>query len=343
MALPSLAQRVLGWHAEHGRHDLPWQHPRTPYRVWLSEVMLQQTTVSAVIPYFQRFVQRFPDLQSLAAAPLDEVLSLWQGLGYYARARNLHACARRIQREYDGEFPANRQALEALPGIGRSTAAAICAQAFGMPEAILDANVKRLFSRHSAEPEWPGKTAAQKRLWDYAEAHLPQQNLADYTQGLMDLGAQVCTPKQPDCAACPLCQDCLARERELTEAIPAKAPRKSRSRRQRHCLMWLSRRPADQALWLERRPPSGLWGGLWCPPHSELLEVPPPTRDHALKIKHVFSHFDLHIYVMLEPPPSTPVQGVGEELEGRWVSPQNIDQYGLPTAVHRILEKLNHD
>nr|MBV6630282.1 A/G-specific adenine glycosylase [Oceanococcus sp. HetDA_MAG_MS8] len=343
MAPPSLAQRVLGWQATHGRHDLPWQHPRTPYRVWLSEVMLQQTTVSAVIPYFKRFVARFPDVGPLAAAPLDEVLSLWQGLGYYARARNLHACAQRIQEDYGGEFPANREALEALPGIGRSTAAAICAQAFGLPEAILDANVKRVFSRHSAEQEWPGKTAAQKRLWSYAESHLPSVRLPDYTQGLMDLGATICIPKQPRCGECPIADDCQALRQGLVESLPIKAPRKNRSRRQRYCLMWLSRRPKDQAIWLERRPPSGLWGGLWCPPHSELLEAQPPTQDHALKIKHVFTHFDLHIYVMLDEPPQPTANGVAEELEARWVTPQNMGQYGLPTAVHRILEKLSND
>lgn len=343
MAIPPLAQRLLGWQAQHGRHDLPWQHPRTPYRVWLSEVMLQQTTVSAVIPYFERFLQRFPNVTTLASAPLDEVLSLWQGLGYYARARNLHACAQRIESDYGGEFPASRSALEALPGIGRSTAAAICAQAFDMPEAILDANVKRVFSRHSAESEWPGKSAAQKRLWAYAEAQLPKAQLADYTQGLMDLGAQICTPKKPQCAVCPIHQDCQALQQGLVDSIPAKAPPKNRARRQRYCLMWLSRRPEDQALWLERRPPSGLWGGLWCPPHSPLVEAQPPTLDHALTIKHVFTHFDLHIYVMLEPPPKPTEQGIAEELEGRWVKPHNMAQYGLPTAVHRILEKLSHD
>ena len=360
---------MLAWHARHGRHDLPWQQPRTPYRVWLSEVMLQQTTVAAVIPYFHRFVARFPDLASLAAADLDQVLGLWQGLGYYARARNLHACARRVQAEHGGELPASREQLQALPGIGRSTAAAICAQAYGQREAILDANVRRLLARHSGEREWPGASAAQKRLWAQAEARLPDRALPDYTQGVMDLGAQVCKPRQPDCPACPVREDCAALAQSLTASIPAPAPKKSRPRPQRQCRMWVHRR-ADGAIWLQRRPEQGLWGGLWSLPQSPPRDVSPPgdvpqpgevgaaastpaeaapeaTADQGAPLpllRHGFTHFDLEIqpWLVEDAPPDAVAEpaAVYAQAGGRWVAPTELGEYGLPTAVRKILATL---
>ncbi|MGH8528857.1 MAG: A/G-specific adenine glycosylase, partial [Nevskiales bacterium] len=203
-----LAARVLRWYDRHGRHDLPWQHPRSAYRVWLAEIMLQQTQVATVVPYFESFLTRFPELQALAAASLDEVLELWSGLGYYARARNLHRAAVQICAEHAGEFPREFSAVAALPGIGRSTAGAILAQAFGQRHAILDGNVKRVLARYHAINGWPGDPQIAARLWHQAEQHLPQRRLADYTQALMDLGATLCTRRNPDCAACPLQRDC---------------------------------------------------------------------------------------------------------------------------------------
>lgn len=333
--MPDFAHRVLQWHAAEGRHDLPWQQGRTPYRVWLSEVMLQQTTVATVKDYYARFLARFPSVDDLAAAPLDEVLSLWQGLGYYARARNLHACARKVAHELGGEFPGSRLELEQLPGIGRSTAAAICAQAYGQAEAILDANVKRLLTRHNGITEWPGRSAIHNQLWDIAESLLPEANLANYTQGLMDLGAQICKPRQPQCAGCPVSTDCIALKDDLTQAIPARAPRKKKRRPHRYCRMWIHQRE-DGAIWLQKRPPVGIWGGLWCLPQSEPTETPDTAGDLPT-LKHVFSHFDLTIYPDLGPPPATEIC---EGPEGAWVHPDDIEAYGLPTAVHRILATL---
>ncbi len=334
--VPDFAQRVLAWHAADGRHDLPWQQDRTPYRVWLSEVMLQQTTVATVRDYYARFLSRFPEVQDLAAAPLDEVLSLWQGLGYYARARNLHACAQQVVLAHDGEFPTSREALEQLPGIGRSTAAAICAQAYGQPEAILDANVKRLLTRHNGITEWPGRSAVHRQLWTIAEDLLPTSELANYTQGLMDLGAQICKPRQPLCTACPLADDCIALRDDLTRSIPARAPRKNKRRPHRHCRMWIQLRD-DGAIWLQKRPPVGIWGGLWCLPQSEPGDTPHPEGDLPT-LKHVFSHFDLSITPLIG---TAPADHIAEGAEGTWVHPDDIESYGLPTAVHRILATLH--
>ncbi len=334
--MSDFAQRVLRWHREDGRHDLPWQQDRNGYRVWLSEVMLQQTTVATVRDYYTRFLARFPRVEDLAAAPLDEVLSLWQGLGYYARARNLHACAQQVTQQHGGQFPQSRLELESLPGIGRSTAAAICAQAFGQPEAILDANVKRVLTRHNGITEWPGRSRIHKQLWDIAESLLPQDDLANYTQGLMDLGAQVCKPRQPLCMHCPVATDCVARSNDLTSQIPARAPRKNTRRPHRYCRMWVQQRD-DGAIWLQRRPPAGIWGGLWCLPQSEPTESPDSPGDLPT-LKHVFSHFDLTIYADLGTPPE---DGIREEAAGCWVHPDDLDAYGLPTAVHRILATLS--
>lgn len=338
----AFATRICDWHARHGRHDLPWQHPRTPYRVWVSEIMLQQTTVATVIGYFDRFMQRFPDVQTLAAADRDSVMSHWQGLGYYARARNLHACAQRVVADFAGAFPADRATLETLPGIGRSTAAAICAQAFGQREAILDANVRRVLCRHSGIAEWPGLARVQKTLWRTAEAHLPDTDMANYTQGLMDLGARVCKARQPQCHTCPVHTDCIARRDGLIDRIPAPNPRKRAARPQRHCQMWIHRR-SDGAIWLQRRPPAGIWGGLWSLPQSAPQNSALPPGDLP-SYRHVFSHFDLTIHPVLGPPPpscaGTPIE---EGEDGRWVRPDELTAHGLPTAVHRILATLTHE
>src|SRR5690554_1228697 len=223
-ATDSFASRLLAWFGTGGRHDLPWQRPRTPYRVWLSEIMLQQTQVRVVVPYFERFVAALPTVAALAAAPLDDVLGLWSGLGYYARARNLHAAARTCAELHDGQLPRDFDALLALPGIGRSTAGAILAQAWGERFAILDGNVKRVLARYHGVEGWPGQPAVERQLWNLALAHLPEARLADYTQAQMDLGATVCTRHSPDCGRCPLRGGCVALATGRTAELPTPKP-----------------------------------------------------------------------------------------------------------------------
>jgi A/G-specific adenine glycosylase len=301
--MQSTADRLLAWFDVHGRHDLPWQHPREPYRVWLAEVMLQQTQVATVIPYFTRFIARIPDVSALAAASLDEVLSLWAGLGYYARARNLHRCAQQVVAGHGGRFPHTLEALTALPGIGRSTAGAILAQAHGQRRPILDGNVRRVLARHAAVDGWPGTPAVQKTLWALSEQWLPSARLADYTQAVMDLGATVCTARKPACGICPLRADCRARLDGRVAELPAARPR--RARPQRRTRMLLIENTAGEVL-LERRAPAGLWGGLWCLPMIEedadwrtVLEgrfaLTAGTATPLPVLRHGFTHFDLDI------------------------------------------------
>ena len=258
----AFASRLLRWHRQHGRHDLPWQHPRRPYRVWLSEVMLQQTQVAAVIPYFQRFVARFPDLRSLAAADQDEVLSLWSGLGYYARARNLLRCAQLLLSEHGGEFPQDPRLLETLPGIGRSTANAIVAQSYGSRWPILDGNVKRVLARHAGVSGWPGRSEVSAQLWRIADQRTPQTDLANYTQAIMDLGASCCRLRNPGCERCPVAEDCVARMDGRIAELPTARPKRERPHRIQYLQIWTG----NGEILLQRRPPSGIWGGLWCPP-----------------------------------------------------------------------------
>jgi A/G-specific adenine glycosylase len=283
----ALSRKLVRWQARHGRHDLPWQRTRDPYRIWLSEVMLQQTQVATVIPYYRRFLARFPSVKLLAGAGLDDVLALWSGLGYYTRARNLHAAAKVVVAEHRGRFPRTREALESLPGLGRSTAAAIAVFAFGKREAILDGNVKRVLARHFAVGEVP----AEKRLWELAESELPERNIEVYTQALMDLGAGICTRKRPACPACPLSETCKGYARGKAEAYPRPRPRKKRPVRSTSMLLLL--REGD--VLLEKRPPTGVWGGLWCFP-----EIQPGSEKFAGKkalpvLRHEFTHFTLDI------------------------------------------------
>ncbi|MEC9362199.1 MAG: A/G-specific adenine glycosylase [Pseudomonadota bacterium] len=343
---PEFATRLLAWFELNGRHDLPWQHPREPYRVWLSEIMLQQTQVATVIPYFRRFLERFPDVATLAAAPVDDVLALWSGLGYYARARNLHRCARQLVDEHGGQFPRSLDALAALPGIGRSTAGAIAAQSWGTRAAILDGNVRRVLARHRAIDGWPGAPAVQRRLWAVAEALLPDDRLADYTQALMDLGATICTARRPDCAACPVSADCIARITDTVARYPAARPRKPRARRRARMLLAFN---ARGELLLERRAPVGIWGGLWCPPMLDddalsgdggraLLDA--ADRIETLpQLHHAFTHFDLE----LQPLRFTLSRsgGVAESGRQRWVSLDELAALGLPAPVRKLLASLD--
>jgi A/G-specific adenine glycosylase len=336
------ASRVVAWQLAHGRHDLPWQNTRDPYRVWLSEVMLQQTQVATVIDYFQRFVARFPDVHALAHASEDEVMGMWSGLGYYSRARNLHRCAMEVVRQWDGAFPRDAQTLVSLPGIGRSTAAAITSLCFGERVAILDANVRRVLTRVLGFDADLALQASQQQLWDAATELLPrralEQSMPRYTQGMMDLGATVCLPRQPVCERCPVQSRCVAYERGRPEAYPVRSRRLKRSA-QSVWLLW-ARSSAD-AVWLQRRPSPGVWAGLYCLPwfdSRDALEalVPaayrPALRDQPV-FKHVLTHKDLHLHpVQIDVP--------GEAFapaDGRWFDAASWPQLGLPAPVRRIL------
>jgi A/G-specific adenine glycosylase len=292
----------LAWYDRHGRHDLPWKQDPSPYRVWVSEVMLQQTQVATVLPYYQRFMTRFPSLGGLAAADLDRVLELWSGLGYYARARNLHRAAVRVVAEHGGDMPADAETLQALPGIGRSTAAAIMALAHNRRHAILDGNVKRVLSRVHAVPGWPGRTAVSRQLWQISEAVTPAERVADYTQAIMDLGAGPCRRTRPLCGDCPLTALCKARAAGNPEAYPGRRPKRDLPVR---ALNFLLIRDGSRVL-LQQRPPVGLWGALWSFPECRLDQAPEQwCREHlglevehrytGEALRHSFSHFHLDI------------------------------------------------
>ena len=344
MTPADFAPTLLAWFDRHGRKDLPWQHPRTPYRVWISEIMLQQTQVSTVIPYFERFVTRFAHVRDLAAAPLDEVLRLWAGLGYYARARHLHRAAVEIVERHGGELPAELPALTALPGIGRSTAGAILSLGFGRPAPILDGNVKRLWCRLHHIDTWPGEAATQRRLWRLSETHLPTRRAADYTQALMDFGATVCTRTRPRCGDCPFESCCQARQAGAETRLPASRPRRVLPRRS---ACWLILRDDRQRIYLERRPPVGLWAGLWSFPEwpdSEALRrdcrryglrseslTPLPPRHHA------FTHFRLCYRPVL-----ADVNHIDRchDREGAWHTLPEALALALPTPVKQLVAEL---
>lgn len=303
------SDRIVAWQRTSGRHDLPWQQTRDPYRIWLSEIMLQQTQVAAVIPYFERFMQRFPDLAALADASIDDVMQLWSGLGYYSRARNLHRCAQALREQHHGRFPHDPAVLEQLPGIGRSTAAAIAVFAFGKRAAILDGNVKRVFCRYFGIEGFPGERSVEKRLWDIADRELPDTAIESYTQGLMDLGATLCTRSRPRCGECPLQQRCAANTTLRTDILPTARPRKATV--WRHALLLVLRHGSE--VLLERRPDSGIWGGLWSLPQSAFEDnaiepgensglVAPLLKRHGMlmvslrvlePVDHAFTHFRL--------------------------------------------------
>ena len=324
--MSDFSRRLIGWQARHGRHDLPWQGTRDPYRIWLSEVMLQQTQVATVIPYYRRFLARFPSVKALAAATLDDVLTLWSGLGYYTRGRNFHAAAKAVAER--GRFPRTREELESLPGLGRSTAAAIAVFAFGAREAILDGNVKRVLARHFAV------TGDDRRLWRRAEALLPAKSIEAYTQALMDLGASVCARKRPACAQCPVSRTCVAYARGKPEAYPRRRPRKARPERKTSMLLLLRK---GEVL-LEKRPPTGVWGGLWCLP-----EVGPGNRepgDQRLPVlRHEFTHFTLDITPIVRSLDSAP-SGAAEP--GRiWLPVEEAVGAAVPAPVRKLLAALD--
>ncbi|NEZ05141.1 A/G-specific adenine glycosylase [Wenzhouxiangella sp. XN201] len=333
----SFSGRLLSWWSTHGRHDLPWQADRTPYRVWIAEIMLQQTQVATVIPYFKRFMAAFPSLETLADADIDEVLAHWSGLGYYARARNLHAAARHCMSEHGGQVPQDPSALEALPGIGQSTANAIVAQAFDHRAAILDGNAKRVLARHAGIEGWPGRSKVLRQLWAEAEARTPSDRAADYTQAIMDLGATVCTPRAPDCRHCPVAKDCVARLADTAGSLPTPAPRKRRPIRA--ATMFIIENKHGQIL-LQRRPPTGIWGGLWSLPDStELAERPAGKAVEApAPIRHQFTHFTLDI--QFDRIRVADASTVADQENLQWVEPVKALQLGLPNPIRKALEQL---
>lgn len=337
----TFSKTLLRWFDANGRHDLPWQHPRTPYFVWLAEIMLQQTQVVTVKAYFRRFVERFPTLKTLAQAPLDDVLTLWAGLGYYSRARNLHACAQICVAQFGGELPNDLTQLESLPGIGRSTAAAILSQAFGTPAAILDGNVKRLLCRLFGIYGAPSESAVVKKLWQLAQQLLPEQRAADYTQALMDFGATLCRVRNPLCASCPFSEHCVALARGETQVLPH---RKKKPKNPTRRLFWLIVRERQSgAFLLQRRPELGIWGGLYGLPEAadaaDFLEQSLPLKQLELttqlpEISHAFSHFTLvAIPVIAE---ALPVSGVAE-ANWHWVAPDQLDTFALPAPINKLL------
>lgn len=343
----SVSSKLLAWYDTHGRKDLPWQRPRTPYRVWLSEVMLQQTQVATVIPYFLRFVHKFASLRKLAAAAHDDVLAAWSGLGYYSRARNLHRTARICVQRHRGALPRDFDALTALPGIGRSTAGAILAQAHGLRFPILDGNVKRVLARYHGVRGWPGATSVAAQLWTFAELHTPRTRVADYTQAIMDLGATVCTRARPQCRACPLAHGCVAHRDDLTAALPERKP--ARIKPQRSTVM-LVLRDAHGRILLERRPPTGVWAQLWSLPEADDIASARNrvARDHACQraldfreltpFVHTFSHYKLDVKPLACAIDS--VQRVADSPDQRWLHPHEAAQLGLPAPVRKLIQAL---
>jgi A/G-specific adenine glycosylase len=340
------AASLIDWHASHGRHELPWQHGRTAYRVWVSEIMLQQTQVATVIPYFDRFMQRFPDVGTLAAAPLDEVLHLWSGLGYYARARNLHRAAVRIAAEYGGRFPGSFDAVAHLPGIGRSTAGAILALSRGERFPILDGNVRRVLSRHFGVEGNTSDRAVLQKLWNLSEECTPTAHVDTYTQAVMDMGATVCVRRNPACAACPVSATCVAHSTGRQHELPSPKPARRRALRQ---VFMLAAVREDGDVLLERRPERGIWGGLWCLPEFESATDAAVYVRRALQgaaarpvplapVEHAFTHFDLVITPLLahcSGSASAPDPG-----QTQWYRGRDPARLGLPAPIRLLLEQL---
>ena len=346
---PAIAPRLLRWYAKHGRGNLPWQHPRSAYRVWLSEVMLQQTQVATVIPYFLRFVDKFPDLAALAEAPLDDVFALWSGLGYYSRARNLQRTAQLCVANHGGDLPRDFDELAALPGIGRSTAGAILAQAHGLRFPILDGNVKRVLARWRGIKGWPGAAAVNSNLWTIAESQTPRRRIVDYTQAIMDLGATVCVRSRPRCGDCPLADDCVALVLGLTAKLPERKPSRKIPTRS---TIRLVLRDSRGRLLIERRPPTGVWAGLWSLPEaadrtsaqgdaarygeingkSTHADLPP--------FVHGFSHYRLEVTPLVLQVVAD--QRIADDPDRRWVLPDQAAALGLPAPVRKLIASLAH-
>ncbi|QYY26478.1 A/G-specific adenine glycosylase [Diaphorobacter sp. MNS-0] len=347
-----LATQVVRWQAAHGRNHLPWQNTRDAYRVWLSEIMLQQTQVATVLEYYARFLARFPDVRQLAAAAQDEVLALWSGLGYYSRARNLHRCAQIVVHQHGGEFPRTVDELAALPGIGRSTAGAIAAFCFGARAPILDANVRRVLTRVLGFGADLAEAKNERALWQQAEALLPRQDLSHamprYTQGLMDLGAGICLPRNPNCLLCPLQEACAARRDGNPQDYPVRTRKLKRSAQ----AWWLLlRQDGAGRLWLERRPSTGIWAGLYCPPvYDSRAALDEALQLHAScdardlpAFTHVLTHRDLHLHPVLARDATPQPDAHCAEQQSGWFAPAQWPALGLPAPVRKLLASLGDD
>ncbi|NOY63424.1 MAG: A/G-specific adenine glycosylase [Gammaproteobacteria bacterium] len=342
-----LSKRLIIWAKQHGRHHLPWQVDTTPYGIWVSEIMLQQTQVITVIPYYQRFMARFPNLKILANAAEDEVLQHWQGLGYYARGRNLHRAACQIERQHRGCFPTTIEAVVALPGIGRSTAAAILSFSSNQSHAILDGNVKRVLARFHGVEGWTGQSAILKKLWALAEQHTPTKQTGAYNQAIMDLGSILCTRSKPSCTQCPLHSDCSAHRQGRESELPTPRPRKKLPLKRRQTLIIVS---DNGECYLEKRPPTGIWGGLWSFP--ELPETPDislwcreklgyEVNNHKTwpTLIHTFSHYRLEltpIYAEITEHASM-IREAGRAI---WYNPRQSEALGLAAPVIKLLPRL---
>ncbi|WP_028023026.1 A/G-specific adenine glycosylase [Enterovibrio calviensis] len=350
----SFSDAILAWYDKYGRKTLPWQQEKTPYKVWLSEIMLQQTQVATVIPYFERFMARFPTVTDLANAELDEVLHLWTGLGYYARARNLHKAAQKIATDYQGEFPTDIDDVLALPGIGRSTAGAVLSLSLGQHHPILDGNVKRTLSRHFAVEGWPGKKPVENQLWALAEEHTPAIGVQRFNQAMMDMGAMVCTRSKPKCEICPVNYSCDANALGRQADFPGKKPKKTIPEKETCFVLF----QYEDQVWLEQRPPAGLWGGLWCLPETQEGDVAPfiegklqrgefDTPEQLTAFRHTFSHFHLDIVpirVKLQSKPNNIGEnGIMEGQGGLWYNLTQPAKVGLAAPVQKLLESLTRE
>ncbi|VVD82786.1 Adenine DNA glycosylase [Pandoraea eparura] len=362
----TFAERLIAWQAEHGRHDLPWQNTRDAYRIWLSEIMLQQTQVATVIPYYTRFLERFPDVAALAGAAQDDVMALWSGLGYYSRARNLHRCAQVVVAEHGGRFPSDPEALASLPGIGRSTAAAIAAFAYDAHAAILDGNVKRVLARVFGIEGFPGTPKIEREMWTLAETLLPERDLPAYTQGMMDLGATLCGRGKPRCGECPFDSDCVAHATGRERTLPTSKPKKAQPERYVDVLVI----GAGERVLFERRPDSGIWGGLWSLPELTPPTDAPDADDAALRARlsahaaalgaeegtvqsleplqgltHVFTHFRLHLrpwQVTLATPGETRTSASPSNgARHAWLDAAGVAAAGLPSPIRKITDALS--
>lgn len=346
-ASAAITEDVLRWHAQYGRHDLPWQQYAEPYPIWVSEIMLQQTQVKTVIPYFERFMATFPTITALASAPIDEVLHLWTGLGYYARARNLHKAAQSIVALHDGSFPEDFEAVVALPGIGRSTAGAILAFSKKQHHAILDGNVKRVLTRVYGIEGWPGKRQIEENLWALAQLNTPKKEVARYTQAIMDFGATLCTRSKPNCATCPLSAQCVAHQTGQTASLPTSKP-KTQKPLKTNALLFIQNESGEWLL--QQNPPSGIWGGLWCPPRAPEgeLQAGDTLEVEGLAVRvmrempafdHTFSHFKLRVTPYLCVPLKGAVSGTREST-ALWYK-LNQSAIGLAAPIKRQLEQFS--
>ncbi|CAH0527014.1 A/G-specific adenine glycosylase [Vibrio hippocampi] len=344
------ARSILDWYQLYGRKELPWQQDKTAYKVWLSEIMLQQTQVATVIPYYHRFLEHFPTVESLANAPQDEVLHLWTGLGYYARARNLHKAAKVVVEQYAGEFPQDLEQMVSLPGVGRSTGAAVLSSVYKLPMTILDGNVKRTLARCFAVEGWPGQKKVENQLWSIAEQHTPNEDTDQYNQAMMDMGAMVCTRSKPKCSLCPVSDLCVANKQGNPLDYPGKKPKKQKPEKE----TWFVIIKYQQQVFLAQRPPTGIWGGLFCFPESASSDISSSLADLGVReqdicsqqigiaFRHTFSHYHLDITPFVVTVDRQPTM-VMEQSKGLWYNINQPDKVGLAAPVKQLIDTLTRE